>query len=71
VKYLEEELDWGDKLLIDLLEGTSVLHRPQARSAGPVGLGARLVRLVDEKVKTFERFDDPLGIYAHCLCEVD
>lgn len=71
VKYLEKELNFGDKLLIDLLEDASVLHRPSVRGAGPVGLGSRLVRLMEEKVRMFDRFDDPMGIYAHCLCEVD
>lgn len=71
VQYLERELDFGDKLLIDLLKDASVFYHPQERSVGPGGLGTRLVRLLEEKVQTFERFDDPMGIYAHCLCEVD
>ncbi len=71
VEYLEKELDFADRMLIDMLEEASAFYRPAARSAGPAGLGARLVRLLEEQLKTFERFDDPMGIYAHCLCEVD
>jgi protease-4 len=71
VEYLEKELDFGDQLLIDLLEEASVWQPLMARGARRQGLDSVLQRIFSEQVETFSRFDDPMGMYAHCLCEVN
>jgi protease-4 len=76
LRYVQPQLSWLDRLLMRGL-GTGVRaaaalgFRPSA--GGPVipgPLGAELARLARE-ARAIAAWNDPRGIYAHCLCGVD
>jgi len=71
VTYIQKELDFKEKLLIDLLEAT-------VRITGPVGPGSTMPPLVDDTTRYLRQqaealamFNDPNGVYAACFCEID
>ncbi len=72
VRYLEPELDFGDRLLLSLLTKVKATRvtlgfRPGVH-ASPL---ATVERLLQEKQRLEGLLHDPLGLYAHCRCEVE
>jgi len=70
IKTFRQELGPGEQLALDLMSG-----------AGRMGLNVgvfsrdrssleRLAGLVEDKLAPLVRFNDPKGIYAHCMCEI-
>lgn len=68
MRYLERELGFGEQVLLTFLAKARAFYRPPAvRPALPDAMARFFLAQVDR----LEAFRDPLGIYAHCLCEVD
>ena len=75
VKRVERPLDEWDQLLIDLMEASvtkvaSITGGTDWRGRSN-RLDQRLLRSVEEKVQFLQQFNDPRGVYAHCLCSVE
>lgn len=68
VRYLERELGFGEQVLLTLLAKARAFYRPSAAAPALPEVAERFFR---EQLERLEAFRDPLGIYAHCLCEVD
>jgi protease-4 len=69
VRYMEEERKWYSRFLTELLaRGVKWVGplNPQSPSVLPSGIKDRL----ETVLLTLERFADPKGIYAACLCDV-
>jgi protease-4 len=70
VEYVEKERDWKDRMVADFLAEVSDRISASQGSARPSI--DRLARdLLSEYTETLADFNDPLGIYAYCFCEVD
>ena len=69
VRYIEQELDPTDQLLISMLKDAGVLGRAQQTTAA---WSALTVDGVLDKLKleldALSRFNDPRGVYMHCFC---
>ena len=74
VKRMERPLDAWDQFLIDMMEA-SVGKLASLRSTDWRGrsqrLDQKLLRAVEERVEFLGQFNDPRGVYAHCLCTVE
>ena len=75
VTYVEKERSLKEKLLADLTVratrvaasfGYTLAPAPEA----PRGAGAALLRAVSEEAGRLSAWNDPRGIYAHCLCDL-
>lgn len=73
VRFMEKELDFEDKLMLDLLTRADVLlsRDDGTRRLAPrrPSLEGTLVDLVRRQAETLALFDDPNGVYAYCFCE--
>lgn len=68
VRILQKQLDFSDRLIADFLTAAAVrLGSGETMQTGPVSRASSLLR---EELRRLEEFNDPRGIYAHCLCEV-
>jgi protease-4 len=75
VTYVEKERSLKEKLMASL---TARATRVAAAfgvalvpaQAGPDGPGAKVVKALASEVDSLAVWNDPRGIYAHCLCEV-
>jgi protease-4 len=70
IKMIEAELSAAEQLLVDVLG--VVVHSGldlSSWAAQPTGL-ERLARVIDQGTSDFLRFDDPRGVYSHCLCDM-
>ncbi|MEE8525338.1 MAG: signal peptide peptidase SppA [Thermoanaerobaculia bacterium] len=73
VRFVEKELDFGDQLMLELLtragvwfsgdDGSRLPRRPLMRDS--------LLDFVGRQAETLAVLDDPAGMYALCMCEVD
>ena len=70
VDYLERELGFKDQVLVDLLTWSAAWYRPETRQPSRPRLGRLVADYFHDQAETLLLFDDPRGIYAHCLCEV-
>lgn len=71
VRILEEELDFSDQLVVEMLSRAASWLGPRLHTRHR---GATLQQLRDhllEQVELLSQLNDPAGVYAHCLCEVD
>lgn len=67
-KTIRHELSPTEQLIIDILTvGKTFGVEPAAFSRRPGNL-AQLAGRVEQALKPLLRFDDPKGVYAHCLC---
>ena len=57
-------------MLVDMLTWTADWYQPEARQAFRPRLGELVVDYLQNQAETLLQFDDPHGVYAHCLCEV-
>lgn len=71
VRYLEQELDFGEQLMIDLLTRSGRWLAPVTRTARSSPLVDSVTRFLSEQARKLVRFNDPRGMYAHCQCEID
>ena len=70
-KTFEKELGPTEQMIVNLLSGAASwgFEPPQPRR--PSGVGAAVVGTMERLVEPLTRFNDPRGIYAHCLCVVE
>jgi protease IV len=74
VRFVEKEIDFGDQLMLQLLTKAGVwLGRDDGSSRLPQRplLRDSLFDFVRRQAETLAVLDDPAGMYALCLCEVD
>ncbi|MEM7582181.1 MAG: signal peptide peptidase SppA [Acidobacteriota bacterium] len=71
VEYLERELDFKDEMLRDLLSWASVWYKPEIRSGLRPRFETLVANFLREQAEMLNHFNDPYGIYAHCMCEVE
>ena len=73
VRFIEKELELSEQLLADLLSaGTDAFGPFDLPGARPKsGLEARVLDTLDRHRDFLALFDDPMNVYAHCLCEVE
>lgn len=69
IRYIEQELDPTDKLLIGMLRDAGVLGRVQQRTAAwsAFSVDGVLDKLKHE-LESLSQFNDPRGVYMHCFC---
>ena len=68
-KSIEMKLSPSEQLALQLMGGAhSVGLVPDFRSPSPV---ERLAGMLEEALSAPQRFNDPRGVYAHCLCRFD
>lgn len=68
VRYIERELGLREELLLAFLTEARAFYRP---SAVRPALPRAAERFVLGEIEEWGEFQDPLGVYAHCLCEID
>lgn len=67
-KYIEQELDPAEKLMLDLMGGAKahgLTLDPFFRSRPSV---ERVADILDDALSPLVRFNDPKGMYSHCFC---
>lgn len=69
-KYIEQELSPGEQFVVDLIGFAVKAGFNLSGLVGRPSLVEKLARQVDEKTRTLLRFNDPRGIYSHCLCDI-
>ncbi|HNP34958.1 MAG TPA: signal peptide peptidase SppA [Woeseiaceae bacterium] len=71
VRHIGQELTPTEQLLIDIFGAASTmgvdLHAFAPRSSRLQAIAGKLESLIEPLL----RFDDPQGVYAHCLCQID
>lgn len=70
VDYLERELEFKDQLMVELMTWSADWYQPEIRQASRPRLGKLVADYIHDQAETMLQFDDPHGIYAHCMCEV-
>jgi hypothetical protein len=71
VQRVEDELSLRDRLLLDLLSTATARWGTAGPAAGSRSPLAALGRLLERQVRLLGQLNDPAGLYAHCLCEVE
>ena len=69
-KLIEEELSPTEQMLIEFLGGAKSLGIDVSWAVDRPSSVERLAGIVEQTLKPLTRFDDPKGIYAHCLCDI-
>lgn len=70
VVVMEEELEWGESLMLNMVSRAAVWLAPYTSQPAP-SLADELFATIEEHTQMLSQFDDPNGVYAHCMCEVD
>lgn len=70
IKTIDQELSATEQMLIDLISTFAALGIDVSGWAGQRSLVDDIKDSVAEKTSTFLRFNDPKGVYSHCLCDV-
>jgi protease-4 len=70
VRWIERETSWKEQLAADLFSAAARLAPAAERPSGPLSTAARLRAAVAE-LEALAELDDPQGLLAHCLCEID
>ncbi len=68
VRFLEKETSFSDQLVADLLSFAAI--RLGVGGTAHPGLVNRAAPLLKQELDRLREFNDPRGIYAHCLCEI-
>ena len=71
VDYLEKELDFKDEMLAEMLTFAAEWVQPETRLAMRPRIEDVVVDYFRERAELLMQLNDPRGIYAHCLCEVE
>lgn len=69
-KYIEQELSPGEQFVVDLIGFAAKAGFDLSGMVGRPSLLEKLAREVDAKTRTLLRFNDPKGVYSHCLCDI-
>jgi len=69
VKYVEKKLEFTERLLLDLLAKSSRTLGPSSRALASRSPHQKLLGALADQLRRLEEFNDPHGVYAHCLCD--
>jgi len=69
-KYIEQELSPGEQFVVDLIGSAAKAGFDLSGLVGRPSLLEKLAGQVDAKTRTILRFNDPKGVYSHCLCDI-
>lgn len=71
-KFIRTELSPGEQLLLDLLGAGMAVGIDAGRAVAPRDNAlTRIAAKLEAVIEPLTRFDDPKGIYAHCLCRFE
>lgn len=70
-KFIEVELSPTEQLIIDLLSATQRIGLEPSVFVSEPGTLERLAASFERVIAPIVRFDDPKGVYAHCLCLIE
>ncbi|MDJ0910887.1 MAG: signal peptide peptidase SppA [Woeseiaceae bacterium] len=70
-KYIETELTPFEQFLVDVFEASSNFGVSMGSVSNSSGRLEQLAARFEELLDPLVRFDDPKGIYAHCMCELE
>jgi protease-4 len=70
IKNIDQELSPTEQMLIDLIGTVASLGLDVSGWAGQRSLVDDIKNSVSEKTSTLLRFNDPKGVYSHCLCDI-
>jgi len=70
IKIIEHELSPSQQLFVDLLSVASRTGIDVSRWAGPPSAVEEIANAVTEGAGPLLRFNDPKGVYSHCLCDI-
>ena len=71
IKNIEHELSPSEQLVVDLLGMTARAGMDWSHWAGRPSALEEVAETVTDKAGALLRFNDPQGVYSHCLCDVD
>ncbi|MCP3963283.1 MAG: signal peptide peptidase SppA [bacterium] len=71
VEYVEKSLDFKDQMLVDMLSWTTTWYKPETRRLVRPQLEKLVVDYISSTAETLIQLNDPRGMYAHCMCEVE
>ena len=71
IKKIRKQLSAGEQMLVDLIGAAARSGMDLTRWQRPSSLVQELARRANEKTESLLRFNDPRGIYSHCLCDID
>ena len=67
-KVFEKKMDPGEQLLLDLMSGVQAMGVRFDSLVKPRPAVERVADVVEQALSPLTRFNDPFGVYAHCLC---
>ncbi len=70
VEFLERELDFKDEMMIDMLGWASSWYQPSTHTSLRPRFETLVANFLREQAEILNHFNDPYGLYAHCMCEV-
>jgi len=70
IKNIDQELSPTEQMVIDLLSTVATMGIDVSGWAGQRSLVDDIKDSVAEKTNTLLRFNDPKGVYSHCLCDI-
>jgi protease-4 len=70
IKYIEQELSPSEQIIVDLLGAALTMGVDLSRWTKRVTLVDKIAQDVVEKTGPLLRFNDPKGVYSHCLCDI-
>lgn len=70
IKTIEQELSPTEQMIVDLLGAVSVLGVDVSGWGGTHSFVDNVASSILDNAAPLLRFNDPQGVYAHCLCEI-
>ena len=71
IKNVRKELSASQQMFLDLIGAAARSGFDVTHWRGPSSLLQEFARQADEKAASLLRFNDPRGVYSHCLCDID
>jgi protease-4 len=70
-KYIHKELTPTEQLALEFLGSVSALGLDAGRFVDRQSTLQRLARTFEVALQPLRTFDDPKGVYSHCLCKIE
>jgi protease-4 len=70
IKAIEQELSPTEQMIVDLLSVVRTAGMDLSGWGGDSSLIDDITLSIAEKARPLLRFNDPKGVYAHCLCDI-
>lgn len=70
VRFMEKELDYTDQLLLEMFSKAGAVLKLDERALPRRTLLSLVEDLVGDELAPLQKGSDPMGLWAHCLCEV-